>query len=133
MIQLSPAETAKRAAYYPSQVTIDAHGNGGFRFAGMSHRGDLLCLPSGIHGWQAPASGELDEQGLGQIFAEAAAIEILLIGTGEDLVPLAPSQQGRLREVGIVGEAMATRAAVRTYNVLLAEGRAVAAVLIAVD
>lgn len=33
-------------ASYPYQVPIDAYGNGGFRFADMSHKGSLLCLPS---------------------------------------------------------------------------------------
>ena len=41
-----------RAAHFPGRAPIDAYGNGGFRFADMSHRGSLLCLPSGIYGWQ---------------------------------------------------------------------------------
>jgi uncharacterized protein len=40
-------------ARYPGRAPIDAYGNGGFRFAGMSHRGSLLALPSGIQAWQA--------------------------------------------------------------------------------
>lgn len=40
-----------RPAHFPGRAPIDAYGNGGFRFAEMSHRGSLLCLPSGIHGW----------------------------------------------------------------------------------
>ena len=40
-----------QAAFYPGRAPIDAYGNGGFRFAEMSHRGSLLCLPSGIYGW----------------------------------------------------------------------------------
>jgi len=130
---VSVAGIARREAHYPGRAAIESYGDGGFRFAGMSHRGDLLCLPSGIHGWQAPAATHFDEPALAQVFAEAEAIEILLVGTGDDLVPLAVPLLLRLREIGIVGEPMATGAAVRTYNVLLAEGRAVAAVLIAVD
>lgn len=127
------SETVPRDAHYPARAAIDAYGNGGFRFAGMSHRGDLLSLPSGIHGWQAPSQGGINEASLAMVFAEAEAIEILLLGTGTDLVPISPSLLERLREAGIVGEAMATGAAVRTHNVLLAEGRLVAAALIAVD
>lgn len=41
-----------RDAHFPGRAPIDAYGNGGFRFADMSHRGSLLCLPSGIHGWE---------------------------------------------------------------------------------
>ncbi len=40
-----------RAAHFPGRAPIDAYGNGGFRFAGMSHKGSLLCLPSGVYGW----------------------------------------------------------------------------------
>jgi len=35
--------------FYPALAPIEAYGNGGFRFAGMSHRGSLLILPSGIY------------------------------------------------------------------------------------
>lgn len=122
-----------RAAHYPGRAAIDAYGDGGFRFAEMSHRGDLLCLPSGIYGWQAPAASALDEAALAKVFAEADSIEVLFVGTGTDLVPLAVPLRECLREAGIVAEPMATGAAVRTFNVLLAEGRAVAAALIAVD
>lgn len=122
-----------RAAHYPGRAAIDAYGDGGFRFADMSHRGDLLCLPSGIYGWQAPPASALDEAALAKVFAEADSIEVLFVGTGTDLVPLAAPLRARLREMGIVAEPMATGAAVRTFNVLLAEGRAVAAALIAVD
>ena len=41
-----------REAHFPGRAPVDAYGNGGFRFAGMSHRGSILCLPSGVHGWQ---------------------------------------------------------------------------------
>jgi uncharacterized protein len=123
-----------RDAHFPGRAPIEAYGNGGFRFAGMSHRGSLLCLPSGIHGWkEAPAEGSgVDAASLARVFAEAPDIQILLIGTGPDIVPLTPEVRARCRELGIVAEPMATGAAVRTFNVLLAEERAVAAALIAV-
>ena len=122
-----------RAAHYPGRAPIESYGNGGFRFAGMSHRGSLLCLPSGIYGWDAPAADAIDAASLEKVFAEADAIQILLVGTGADLVPLTASLRERCREVRIVAEQMSTGAAVRTFNVLLAEERAVAAALIAVD
>lgn len=124
-----------RDAHYPGRAPIEAYGNGGFRFAGMSHRGSILCLPSGIHGWKAaPEEGAaVDEASLAAVFAEAAEIEILLIGTGPALVPLSPAVRERCRVERIAADAMATGAAVRTFNVLLAENRAVAAALFAVE
>lgn len=120
-----------RAAHYPGRAPVDSYGNGGFRFVGMSHRGSLLCLPSGIYGWDP---GErIDREALTRVFDEADGIEVLLIGTGQDMLPLDPELSAALRERGIVSEAMSTGAAVRTFNVLLAEDRAVAAALVAVD
>jgi uncharacterized protein len=122
-----------RAAHYPGRAPVDSYGNGGFRFAGMSHRGSLLCLPSGIYGWPVSEIAAIDETTLARVFEEAAAIDVLLVGSGRDLVPLAPALRQSLRAHNIVAEPMSTGAAVRTFNVLLAEERAVAAALIAVD
>jgi uncharacterized protein len=120
-------------ARYPGRAPIDAYGNGGFRFAEMSHRGSILCLPSGIHAWPPAGADEIDAASLAPVLAEKDALDLLLLGTG-------PRQQlpsGALRraftEAGIGLEAMDTGAACRTYNVLLAEGRPVAAALIAVE
>lgn len=120
-----------RNAHYPGRAPVDAYGNGGFRFAGMSHRGSILSVPSGIYGWNP---GErIDRQALAKVFDEAGSIEVLLVGTGRETIPLAPDLAAALRESGIVAESMSTGAAVRTFNVLLAEDRAVAAALVAVD
>jgi uncharacterized protein len=130
---MAAAGIVVRAAHYPGRAPIDSYGNGGFRFAGMSHRGGLLCLPSGIHGWAAPPPAAIDAASLAKVFAEASAIDILLVGTGREIRPLADDIRARCRVGGIVVEAMTTGAAVRTFNVLLAEDRAVAAALIAVN
>jgi uncharacterized protein len=122
-----------RPAHFPGRAPIDAYGNGGFRFADMSHRGSLLCLPSGIHGWEPRDETELTAADFEKILAEADGIEILLVGMGETLRPLPKKLREELRARRISTDAMGTGAAVRTYNVLLAEDRAVAAALIAVD
>jgi uncharacterized protein len=119
------------SAFYPGLAPIEAYGNGGFRFAGMSHTGSLLVLPSGIAPWSP--SEPLASGDFGRVFAEAAAIDFLLLGTGQALLPVAPAIRAAFAERGIGLEAMATGAAVRTYNVLLAERRRVGAALIAVE
>lgn len=121
-----------RAAHYPGRAPIDAYGNGGFRFADMSHRGSILCLPSGIHGWEPSDTVLRNSADFDKVLAEAGGIEILLVGTGSEIRPLPASLRARFKEAGIVAEPMSTGAAVRTFNVLLAEDRAVAAALIAV-
>ena len=121
-----------REAHFPGRVPLDAYGNGGFRFADMSHRGSLLCLPSGIYGWTAQTTEHFTDDNLERLFSEADDVEILLIGTGENLVPVNNVLREKFRAAGISADSMATGAAVRTYNVLVAEGRAVAAALLAV-
>lgn len=121
-----------RDAHFPGRAPVDAYGDGGFRFAQMSHRGSILCLPSGIYGWPVTAASEVDAETLARVLDEAASIEVLLVGMGRDLVPLRPELRAALRERGVVADPMSTGAAVRTYNVLLSESRSVAAALIAV-
>ena len=121
-----------RDAHYPGRAPIDAYGNGGFRFAGMSHRGSILCLPSGIYGWNVEKPEDLKISAFETLIAEADAIEVLLLGTGMDLVPIADELRSVFRGKMIQADSMGTGAAVRTFNVLLAENRAVAAGLLAV-
>lgn len=122
-----------REAHFPGRAPIDAYGNGGFRFADMSHRGSILCLPSGIHGWPPVDSVGLAEDDFLRAIEEADDIDILLVGMGSDLRPLPGGVRQRLRDAGIAADPMSTGAAVRTYNVLLAENRPVAAALLAVE
>jgi uncharacterized protein len=120
-------------ARFPGRAPIDAYGNGGFRFADMSHRGSILALPSGIEAWDVAAPAEIQPTALSRLIAEAGEIEILLVGMGERLVPLPRDARLALEAAGLVPDLMATGAAVRTFNVLLSESRAVAAALIAVE
>lgn len=119
--------------HYPYQAAIDAYGNGGFRFAEMSHRGSLLALPSGMYAWDIATPEALAGGALDKILADAGEIDVLLVGMGPDIAPFDSGLRSALRAVGVIVEAVSTGSAVRTYNVLLAEKRAVAAALIAVD
>jgi len=119
--------------YYPYQAQIDAYGNGGFRFAEMSHKGSLLCLPSGMHRWDVGSAADITLTSLAPVFAAAAEIDVLLVGLGSDIAGFDRSLRETLRAQRIIVEAVATGGAVRTYNILLGEKRAVGAALIAVD
>jgi uncharacterized protein len=122
-----------RAAHFPGRAPIDAYGNGGFRFADMSHVGSILCLPSGIHGWEPGLPDALVVADIERVLLEAGDIEVVLFGMGTDLRPIPKPIKEALRERRISSDPMSTGAAVRTYNVLLAEERRVAAALIAVQ
>ncbi len=119
--------------YYPYQAQIDAYGGGGFRFAEMSHKGSLLCLPTGMHKWEVATPADITLASLAPVFAAAADLDVLLVGLGKDIVGLDRSIREALRAQGVIVEAIATGGAVRTYNILLGERRAVGAALIAVD
>lgn len=122
----------RRNAHFPGRAPIDSYGNGGFRFADMSHRGSLLMLPSGIYGWDVAEGDPLTVDDFQRVCEEAAEIEVLLVGTGRDIRPLPKDLKAMFREKGIASDPMSTGAAVRTYNIMLAESRAVAAAFIVV-
>ena len=119
--------------FVPGRHPIDAYGNGGFRFADMSHRGSILALPSGIRAWTVTSPGGICEEALAPVFAEGEALELLLLGTGVEVVPVSAALRVRFREARIGLEVMQTGAAARTFNVLVAENRKVGAALIAVE
>jgi len=120
------------APHLPRPAPIDAYGNGGFRFAGMSHRGSLLCFPDGIWAWPVNSLAELSAKALAPVFARVERLDFFLIGGGTDPFALPEALRARFREASLSVDALTTGAAVRTYNILLAENRRVGAGLIAV-
>jgi uncharacterized protein len=124
--------TAPAVSHFPRPAPIDAYGQGGFRFADMSHRGSLLCLPDGIWAWPITQASEIDEAALTRVFENAQAIDTLILGTGRDVWRPEPALREMLRASGIVLDPMQTGSAITTYNIMLGEGRRVAAALIAV-
>jgi len=118
--------------HLPRQALIDTHGNGGFRFAGMSHRGSLLCLPDGIWAWPVANASELTAEALAMALARAGDMDFFVLGTGTEHWTAPPSLRTRFRDAHMSLDVMTTGPAVRTYNVMLMESRRVGAGLIAV-
>lgn len=75
--------------------------------------------------WSAPCFAELDSIHLHEL--KDLDMEILLLGTGVQQRFPPPRLLVELQDHGIGIEVMTTAAACRTYNILIAEGRAVAA------
>jgi uncharacterized protein len=124
--------TRAETPHLPGTAPIDAYGNGGFRFAGMSHRGSLLCLPSGIWAWPVATPADIDEAALAPLFAEPGRCEFFILGTGETPWLMPGWLRGKFRDCRLGVEVMTTGAAVRTWNIVVAEQRPVGAGLIAV-
>ena len=121
------------APHLPRQALIDAHGGGGFRFAGLSHRGSLLCLPDGIWAWPVVSPAALTAESLALVFARSGELDFFILGTGAEPWVTPELLRARFREAHMSFDAMTTGPAVRTYNVMLMENRRVGAGLIAVE
>jgi uncharacterized protein len=120
------------APHLPRQALIDAHGGGGFRFAGLSHRGSLLCLPDGIWAWPVTEPAQASEETLARVFAQAGELDFFVFGTGAAPWIMPEALRARFRVAQVSLDTMTTGAAVRTYNVMLMENRRVGAGLIAI-
>jgi uncharacterized protein len=119
--------------HLPHPATIEAYGNGGFRFAGMSHRGSLLCLPDGIWAWPVARPEDITETTLEPVFARSGDIALFLIGSGREPWAMPDALRLRFHALKLNVEVTRTGTAVSTYNILFGEGRRVAAGLIAVE
>lgn len=119
--------------FLPERASIASYGNGGFRFAGMSHQGSLLILANGMHAWRPSRFSEVTKDDFAAVLLSEARPAFLLFGTGLEMHFPTPDLRKAFAEAGIALEAMTTGAAVRTYNILLAEKRDVTAALLAVE
>jgi uncharacterized protein len=108
---------------------------GGFRFkvSNVIYDTPVVVFPGQIIPWVISSIDELDSSSFSCIGLADRAIEILLIGCGTRMAFIHPTLRLDLKNIGIAIESMDTGAACRTYNVLVAEDRRVAAALIPVD
>ncbi len=109
---------------------IESYGRASFRVSGVAHEGAILVFPDMTLAWAARAMTEVTEETLGPVLARGGDVEILLLGCGARMWLVPKLLRARLKQGGIVVDAMDTGAACRTYNVLMAEDRRVAAALL---
>ena len=112
---------------------IQAYGGGGFRISDRTWTGSVVVFVDRTVAWSPLRAEDIDAEGLARAAAVEPALEILLLGCGPALAALPPTLRGRLGEGGPVIDAMDTGAACRTFNVLAAEDRRVAAALLALE
>jgi uncharacterized protein len=113
------------AVDFDGRIPVDSYGEGGFRVKGAVHAGPLGLVPEGIVAW----AGLPD---LTPFLERAKAFDVLLVGIGASMGPLPDgfaAARSEIEALGVGVEIMATPSACRTYNVLLGEGRRVAAAL----
>lgn len=119
--------------FLPQRAPIEQFGSGGFRFAGMSHQGGLMVLPSGMRAWAPTLLSELTPLDFAPFVAEKAVIDFIILGTGAGMARLPPPVTAFMAEHALPFEVMATSPAVHIYNVVVVEGRRVAAAFLPVD
>lgn len=112
---------------------IEGYGPGRFRVSGQLYETAVVVLPGRTATWAVGALSDVTLESLQPVIAAAAEVELLLLGTGKRLQPPPAGLRAALKARGIALEPMDSGAACRTYNVLMAEGRLVAAALLPVD
>ena len=121
-MDLTPVATAGR------QI-IERYAASGFRVSGVIYRGPILVFPDLTVAWDAASASDVTWDALTPVI-EHGGVEILLLGLGRSTSAVPAALRTALRVAGIALEAMDTGAACRTYSVLVAEDRRVAAALI---
>jgi uncharacterized protein len=107
---------------------IESYGAGGFRVSGVAYDSAILVLPQETRNWPIATFADISLVSLAP--AIAAGVQILLLGCGSRMMLVPPELRQELRAQGVVVDAMDTGAACRTYSVLLAEDRRIAAALL---
>jgi uncharacterized protein len=108
--------------------TFTAYGEGFVMVNGQRHETNLIVLPLQLLPWSAASFDALKEEDF-QVLLELN-LEILLLGTGPKQRFPHPRLTRALAAKRIGIEAMDLQAACRTYNILMAEERRVAAALL---
>ena len=111
---------------FTSATPIDGYGPGFFRIGGQVFHGAICARLTGAQSW-----GGYDD--LTTLTSLADEIDVLFVGTGAEMTPLPSDFRKTLEAAGIGVEPMNSPAACRTYNVLLSEGRRIAAALFPVE
>jgi uncharacterized protein len=113
--------------------SIDAYGGGGFRVSGQRIEGSILILNDQARPWPVTALAGLGPEQIAEVLAAGPReVEFLLLGVGPKTAPPPPALRHALQAAGMGLEVMDTATAARVYNVLAAEGRRLAAALIAI-
>lgn len=106
---------------------IQGYGSGYFTINGERIENNILVFPHAIHRWNVSHWSDLTLSSFQEV--SQADVELLLIGCGAFHQLLPTSLRLQLKAQGVICEVMTTGAACRTYNVLLSEGRQIAAAL----
>lgn len=110
---------------------IQGYSGGRFRVSGAVHEGGVIVMPDAVLPWDYNGDiAGLSEADFAPLFDVADRVDVALLGCGAEMAFLKPQIRAAFKARGMSVDVMDTGAACRTYNVLMAEGRRVAAVLL---
>ena len=107
--------------------TVTAYGSGYIEINGARHTGNLILLPDSVRPWNVTGVDSLRPEDFDLMLSLKP--EVVLLGTGLRQRLAAPRLVANLARAGVALEAMDTKAACRTYNILVSDGRHVAGAL----
>jgi uncharacterized protein len=108
--------------------TITGYGEGYVMVNGVRRDSSVVVMPDRVESWSASAFDALSAEDF--TFLKDLRVEIVLLGTGPRQRFPHPRLTAALAQAGIGLEVMDVQAACRTYNILVAEERKVAAALL---
>ncbi|KAL2478065.1 hypothetical protein Fot_47291 [Forsythia ovata] len=112
------------------QLRFQEFDDTGFKVNGVRYEGSLLCVGNLLMSWAPKKFSEITAESL-SIFQTVRPIpEIMILGCGRNIQPIDPQLRSFIRSTGMKLEAVDSRNAASTYNVLNEEGRIVAAALL---
>jgi uncharacterized protein len=109
---------------------IQSYGANGFKISGTHYQGAVLVTPTKVVPWDKAALDSISARDLNE---EIKKCDVLFIGTGKEMQHLSPQQRDEFKNNKINVETMDTGAACRTFNVLMSDGRNIAALLFVPD
>lgn len=109
---------------------IQSYAEGKFRISGQAYDGPILVFPDHVEPWAVSTPLGCDD--FAALDCQAEPQDVFLVGCGKGVPSDIFALRRALKDKGINCEFMDTGAACRTFNVLLTEGRRVAAALLPV-
>ena len=114
-------------------LLVDGYGDGGFRIKGRRYAGPVVVMENGVWPMKLLSDGIIDPVIADILDKNVPRPEIILLGMGERMTLPPKALKAALMAHGLPFDPMDSGAAARTYNVLLMEGRRVAALLLPIE
>ena len=114
----------------PQRQVIQSYGDGGFKISGLDHTGGVIVTALKTRSWNLASIAGIDAKEFCAKVKCLGELNVLLLGTGSSILAPNAELRSNLQSLGISLEIMDTGAACRTFNVLVAEERLIAAALI---